>query len=221
MFPDFADLLGVKVPDTAPRHHISDDILLAHAAGNLNAAFGLVVSTHLSVCADCRARLRTHEGIGGLLIENLPPAELAANSFDKVLARLETPPAPSTPTPHLRDNLLDGGGIRWTHIGSGIKQAPLSGFDENSGTLRLLSIAPGTTVSAHSHAGTELTLVLTGSYMDELGRFQAGDLADLDEDTTHQPIADSDDACICLVATEGRLKFSGLLPRLIQPLIGI
>ena len=218
MFSDFASLLGVPVPDTAPRHHVSDDILLAHAAGNLNAAFGVVVSAHLCVCADCRARLRTHEDIGGVLLDDLAPAELTADSFDKILGRIETPPAPRPPAPTLCDSLLN---VRWKNIGPGIKHAPLSGFDKDSGTLRLLSIAPGTTVSAHSHAGTELTLVLTGSYMDELGRFQAGDLADLDEDTTHQPIADSDHACICLVATEGRLKFSGLLPRLIQPLIGI
>ncbi len=221
MFPDFSDLLGITVPDTTPRHHISDEILLAHAAGNLNTAFGLVVSTHLSVCVNCRARLYTHENIGGLLIEDLPPEKLPADSFDKLLARLEFPPAPDAPAARLRDYLPDGEGLRWKQIGPGIKHAPLSGFDEDSGTLRLLSIAPGTTVSAHSHAGTELTLVLTGSYMDELGRFQPGDLADLDEDTTHQPIADSDETCICLVATEGRLKFSGLLPRLIQPLIGI
>ena len=219
MFPDFADLLDITVPDTAPRHHISDDILLAHAAGTLDTAFGLVVSTHLSVCTDCRARLFTHEDIGGLLIEDLPPEKLTADSFDRLLARLESPPAPDAPAPTLRDYLPDG--LRWTQIGPGLKHAPLSGFGEDSGRLRLLSIAPGTTVSAHSHAGTELTLVLTGSYMDELGRFQPGDLANLDEDTTHQPIADSDDTCICLVATEGRLKFSGLLPRLIQPLIGI
>ena len=173
MFSDFSGLLGVAVPNVPPRHHISDDILLAHAAGNLNAAFGVVVSAHLSICADCRARLRTHEDIGGVLLDDLAPAPLAADSFDHLLARLESPPAPDAPPPTLGDSLPESGGLRWKNIGPGIKHAPLSGFDEDSGTLRLLSIAPGTTVSAHSHAGTELTLVLTGSYMDELGRFQA------------------------------------------------
>ena len=84
----------------------------------------------------------------------------------------------------------------------------------------LLSIAPGTTIPHHTHGGAELTLVLEGSYSDELGRFQIGDLADLDTSVHHQPVADSDGPCICLNATDECLQISGAYSRILQPFVG-
>ena len=57
--------------------------------------------------------------------------------------------------------------------------------------------------------------------IDEIGRFQSGDLADLDESVYHQPVADTDEHCICLIATDEKLRFSGVFSRMLQPLIGI
>ena len=94
-------------------------------------------------------------------------------------------------------------------------------MDGAQGTLRLFKIAPGMAIPLHTHNGNEMTLILKGSYSDELGRFKAGDVADLDNDTDHQPIADTQEDCICLIATEAPLKFKGLLPRLMQPFIGL
>ena len=34
------------------RHHLSDPMLIAYAAGNLPEAFALVVATHISMCDD-------------------------------------------------------------------------------------------------------------------------------------------------------------------------
>ena len=67
----------------------------------------------------------------------------------------------------------------------------------------------------------EITLVLTGSYRDALGRFGPGDVADLDEDIEHQPVVDSDEPCICLVASEAPTRFKSFFGRLFQPLVGV
>ena len=40
-------------------------------------------------------------------------------------------------------------------------------------------------------------------------------------DTNHQPIADSHRDCICLIATDAPLRFTGLMGRLMQPFIGL
>ena len=85
----------------------------------------------------------------------------------------------------------------------------------------MFKIAPGTTLPVHTHSGTELSLVLRGSYCDELGRFQPGDIADVDQSDIHQPIADTDQDCICLIATEGPTVFQGVFNRMLQPLFGI
>jgi putative transcriptional regulator len=87
--------------------------------------------------------------------------------------------------------------------------------------LQLLRIAPGKMLPDHGHGGEELTLVLSGSYSDHMGRFSAGDVADLDEDTEHAPRVDSDVACICLVATEAPTRFKSFWARLAQPFVGI
>ena len=38
------------------RHHLTDDLLLAYAAGSLNEGWSLAIATHLSLCPDCRRR---------------------------------------------------------------------------------------------------------------------------------------------------------------------
>jgi len=105
----------------------------------------------------------------------------------------------------------------WRRLVPGIQQIMLNRDD---GQLRLLKIAPGISIPLHSHEGSEMTLILQGSYSDELGRFQAGDVADLEPDVEHQPITDGSEPCICLVATDAPLRFNGLLPRILQPFTG-
>ena len=92
---------------------------------------------------------------------------------------------------------------------------------EGAGACRLLRIQPGVSVPHHTHKGNELTMILRGSYSDEMGRFSQGDVADLDDDIRHQPIVDTDEECICLIATEAPLQFTGIMGRLAQPFIGL
>jgi putative transcriptional regulator len=89
------------------------------------------------------------------------------------------------------------------------------------GTVRLLRLAPGVSVPHHGHVGTELTLILRGAYADAFGIFGPGDLAEHDEQDRHEPAVAGDEECLCLIATEAPLRFTGLVPRLMQPLFGI
>ncbi len=222
---------------TEPRHHISDETLTAYAAGSLDRALSVVVASHLTMCPSCRSRQDRLEEIGGLLLDDLDPAEIAPEGLDLILAQLddddldmpETASAQmvlrsdaiEVPKP-LRDLLPDTlDNVQWRGFAPGIKQYRIDGFDGRSGTLCLLKIAPGKTIPPHTHQGAELTLILRGSFSDDLGRFQRGDIADLDSDITHQPIADTSEPCVCLIATEGPLRFKGLLPRLLQPILGM
>ena len=104
-------------------------------------------------------------------------------------------------------------------MGLGVQQFDLK--LGGSGATRLLRIQPGVSVPHHTHSGNELTLILRGSYSDEIGRFQVGDVADLDDQLEHQPIVDTREECICLIATDAPLKFSGLMGKLVQPFIGL
>ena len=212
---------------------------MAYSAGQLSEAFNMVVATHISLCDECRAALGSYDTIGGLLLENgiLETDDTKDSGLDQALlpdlqatmalikssvpAKDVAPQVRSDDTPaplaaYIGDRLDN---IKWKPVGMGVKQSILKTSAE--ATARLLFIPAGVAVPNHGHNGTELTLVLRGAYADEADRFQRGDVEIADENMQHTPIADAHEDCICFAVTDAPLKFSGLLPRLMQPLLRI
>lgn len=218
-----------------PRHHPSEATLLTYAAGSLREGLALVVASHLSFCGTCRDMIAAGELIGGNLLDLLEPKSLTVGARARVLAAvgvaaMPTPAAspptravdPLLPAPLARYLNFDLGAIPWRMLGPGLRHFEVLPRDLLQGAnLRLLRIAPGQRLPRHSHAGTELTLVLTGSYTDELGRFVRGDVAETDDEITHEPVSDRDEDCICLIATEGPLKFDSMIARVFQRFTGV
>ena len=210
---------------TAPAHHIPDAMLAAYAAGTLPHVFSVAVASHISLCLHCRAALEAHQSVGGAVLEGAGPVALSADLKSDLLSRLDEPyiPAPTYerrgiyPGPLVAE--LKGRAPRWKSLGMGVRQDILSAG--KSGSLRLLHIRAGQAVPDHSHNGLEMTLVLQGSFSDETGRFGVGDIEIATEDLEHTPVADEGAPCICLAATDAPLRFSGLVPRLLQPLFRI
>ncbi len=209
-------------------HHTApDDLLMGYATGALPQAFDLVIATHVSLSLDARARLESFEAIGGVVLEGLDSTPVAEDSLERTFAMIENAarddiPAPSFGTFPTPLRTLVGGdesAVRWRSLGGGVKQCVV--HSDAHGTARLLLIPAGRAMPSHSHNGTEMTLVLKGAFRDEGGRFARGDLEVADTEVDHQPIAEPGEDCICLVATDARLKFRGLLPRLAQPFFGI
>ncbi len=209
------------------RHHISDDLLMGYAAGALPQAFDLVVATHVSLSDDARARLAGFESLGGAVISHMDEAEIEEDSLERTLEKIAgMAPAPKPqpsdgifPAP-LRDMVGgDEDAVRWRSVGMGAKQAVL--HEDKDASVRLLFIPAGQAMPTHSHRGTEVTLVLKGAYHDEEDRFGRGDIEIADQDLHHTPVAEEGEDCICLVATDARLRFDGLLPRIAQPFLRI
>jgi putative transcriptional regulator len=78
----------------------------------------------------------------------------------------------------------------------------------------VLSVAKGMVSARHQHSGAEYCTVLQGAYRDEIGTFAAGDFAAADVEFNHQPIVHGQQACVCVFATEGRLKAQSWVGRL-------
>jgi putative transcriptional regulator len=204
---------------------------MSYAAGSLDEAFATVVATHLASCAECRSRLRETEEIGGNLLEAIDAVPLDAAAFERAMRRLNEPVEQTLVEPEQRKPSLsrlltrlgEGGldDVAWKTVAPGVAMHRLPTSKAARGSLRLLKIAPGKKIPEHGHGGTEITLVLTGSYRDAFGRFGPGDVADLDENVEHQPMVDSSEPCICLVATEAPTRFKSFFGRLFQPLVGI
>lgn len=210
---------------TAINHHTPDTILAAYAVGSLPQPYALVVAAHISLCLECRAAYEAHQAAGGAVLETVVAADLSEGLKSSILDLLDAP-VESEPT-YQRSGVypgpvmaaLKGKPPRWKSLGMGVRQSILSAGRE--GSVRLLYIPPGQAVPDHSHNGLELTLVLQGSFSDETGRFGVGDLEVADQALEHTPIADAGAPCICLAATDAPLRFSSLLPRLLQPLFRI
>ena len=219
---------------TPPHHHPGEGTLLAYAAGGLGEGLSLVVASHLPFCPQCRAHVAQGEAVGGSLLEELAPAELGRGARDRMLALIDkTAPLPAPAPPRRADAdpllpaplaaYLDGGlaAIEWRILAPGLRQFEILPHDLMRGAnLRMLRIAPGKKLPRHGHTGTELTLVLRGAYTDELGRFGRGDVAETDDDIVHEPQSERDEDCVCLIATEGPLKFDSLIARAVQRFTG-
>ncbi|WP_204113096.1 ChrR family anti-sigma-E factor [Shimia biformata] len=209
-----------------PSHHIPEPMMAAYVSGNLPYPYAMVLATHVSMCDECRARYEAHMTLGGAVLETIEAQPVSAGLKSSILAMLDdpTPPEPPAPTqqgiyPAPLSQLLGPEGPRWRKVGMGNRQSILSNDEE--GSLRLLYIPAGQAVPEHSHNGIELTLVLQGSFSDEGGTFGVGDLEVADESDLHIPTAGPEAPCICLAATDAPLKFSSMIPRLMQPILKI
>jgi len=211
------------------RHHLSDALLIGYSAGQLPEAFNLLVATHVSMCDECRARLAAFDAVGGALLDDLAQARIAPDSLSATMARIRgQAPSPRTAPVRARGLFPDplrayvGGdldAVKWRAVGGGVRQAILPTARDAS--ARLLHIPAGVAVPDHGHRGTELTLVLQGAFRDETDRFGPGDVEIATQDLEHTPVAEPGVDCICLAATDAPLRFSGLLPRLLQPFVRI
>ena len=210
---------------SAINHHVPDAMLAAYAAGTLPHAFAVAVASHVSLCAHCRVALEAHQAVGGAVLEDTNAVAVSSSLKDSIFAQLD---APFTPEPVYDRNgiypgpvveAMQGRAPKWKKLGMGVRQDTLSA--DTHGSVRLLYIPAGQAVPDHSHNGLEMTLVLQGSFRDETGRFGMCDIEIADEMLEHTPVADPRDDCICLAATDARLRFSALMPRLLQPLFRI
>lgn len=212
---------------TTIRHTVPDDLLMGYAAGALPQPFDLVVATHVSLNDDARVRLAGFEAVGGAMLEEMDEAALEGDSLEQTLARIagtnrEVLPAVRRgifPEPLQRIVGGDEEAVTWKGLGMGVKQAVLCADGE--ATARLIYIPAGQAMPQHSHRGMELTLVLKGAFRDDDGVFARGDIEVADQKVDHTPVAEPGEDCICLIATDGRLRFNGLLPRIAQPFFGI
>jgi putative transcriptional regulator len=103
---------------------------------------------------------------------------------------------------------------QWQNLGK-LSRARL---DLNEGDLHtsLLHIDPTGTVPAHTHKGFELTLLLDGSFEDELGAYTKGDFIWLTKSHTHKP--ETNDGCLCYTVSSNALQFTKGLARILNPI---
>lgn len=214
-----------------PNHHLDDSTLLAYAAGTLDEAFSVVAAAHVAVCPTCRSAVRAAEALGAELLDEAGSTAVSDDCRAKTFAALEQAglyrlpvAAPRPAFPRVLAQLLPVANLddlAWKKKAPGVAIFDVKLPASAKGQLRLLRIGAGRAMPEHGHGGEEITMVLKGAYVDHMGRFAAGDVADLDEKIEHRPVVEQDGDCICLVATEWPTRFKSLAARLMQPFVGI
>ena len=210
-----------------PLHHLSDELLTAYAAGLLAEPLVLLAETHLAMCGPCRDREREFRVIGGVMLEREPREELSDGLRARVLAALDRSDAAvarpcardagDVPEPLARYVGPRFDQLKWRSRGpvSEIRLMP----EQEGWVTRLLKIRPGATMPDHTHEGLEATLVIRGAFSDCTGRYGPGDVALVQGDLDHSPVAEDDDTCICLAVTDAPLRLTGSFGRFLNPFV--
>lgn len=211
-------------------HRPPEELLLGYASGSLPEPIALAVASHAALCPETAREIRRLEGLGGSLLDGLAPAELKAGALDRALAALDEaeparPKAIATPAarallpapvwPYVKGDLAN---LAWRHRSPFIDTAELIA-DGGKRSAFLLRVKAGHPVPRHTHRGLELTLVLTGAYCDAANCFERGDIQVADPTIDHQPMAQVGEDCICLVALEAPIWFTGPVGRLANPFV--
>lgn len=176
--------------------------MLDYAAGVLPPAERLVADVHRALSPSGSQTARLLDAVGGLMLEEIGPRgpvaqpALGEQGGAQRSARLD---------PYLNRDLL---GLKWRKDIWGVKT-----LSTDTPMASMLRLDPGERAPGHCHGRRDVTVVLCGSYADEFGVYERGDLAFAEPGLRHQPRAVGNETCVCLLATEaGRplLGFFGM-----------
>jgi putative transcriptional regulator len=215
--------------NTTVRHHPEGRLLNEFASGSLPLAQSACVSVHLHFCDRCRRQTQQLQQVGAELFHKLEPEDIDDSLLDGLLERLdEEPPltysnrGSSHEGPVLVQRLMTGDyeDLRWKRISSALQIAHLRTGDPEH-EFALYHIKAGGSIPKHTHRGTELTLVLEGSFSDEEGVYQQGDFLLRDAEDVHTPTACKTADCICIGVLDAPIKFKPWNFRVLNPFLSL
>lgn len=210
---------------------LDDAWYMDYAAGTLKSeGEDVLLAAHVELSSEARGRVDELEKIGAALLMLAPENEPLPFSADDLLAA-EGALAAGTSAParnqdaYVPQALSDflqriNKNIRWEFLGPGLNKAML--WTGPSGEkLWLLKAQPGVAIPHHGHNGSELTLVLKGSFWDGEQQYRPGDVEYADEEAEHDIRIDEGGECICLALTRGKLRYDNPILKLFQVFTGL
>lgn len=207
-------------------HHPSEELLMQFASGAVRAPFDIPLRAHVDACVLCRKEAAMWEGVGGALLDTMPPAAMMEGALESVLGAIERGhglPRPKVSSARRASTLPAvlqryRPGIEFP-IGPGIYKRNLWKAPRGAGRAFLLRAKPGLALPHHGHSGVEVTYVVSGGYSDEHGHYTPGDFFTADDSVSHQPRVDDDGECTLLIATDGLPQAQGWVGALMRLLM--
>jgi putative transcriptional regulator len=210
------------------RRQPSEERLLAYAAGTLSPPESVVVAAHLALRPETARWVDDLQAVGGEILDAIEPAPVADDLLSRTLARLsasgecvaqESVPESANDMVELPAPLRGYALGPWRWIGPDMHVRDVLAPRDGGCRVILLRIGSGRTTPVHTHAGVELTCVISGAYETDEGRFGPGDFEEADGEVHHRPRTVSAEPCLCVVALDGQIRLNGWIGRLLQPFV--
>lgn len=220
-----------KAGSPVSQAEIRERLSALYAAGGLEPAMRLLVETQAQLAPIAAAELAAADALAAALFERQEPVAMSAGALEKTFARLAAEPEERGPGAamraaarraasvideilHLPNAVQDAalaaiGRGGWTFAGPGMRILPLE--IDSACRAEIIRIEPGWGAPRHSHGGGEYTLVMTGAFADERGRYFVGDIAYAGPGDVHRPTAEKGDVCYSLAVSEAPMEFTGPL----------
>ena len=220
--------------NTDVKLHPSTELLNRFVQGELVTGKSVVVSAHMELCESCSAKAKELQALAvsswvdpGSALQ--PDQSSEADYSNMVAGIVKSPQIKSEQIEALVEVDIDilnhsiklpkvlakaaSQGLKWKKVAGGISEAQL--FLDNETLCEFIYMAPGCQVPVHTHQGSESTLVLDGSFEDELGEYKTSDFIIRDAQHNHQPR--SKEGCLCFAVLDSPLKFTEGFARLMNP----
>lgn len=218
-------------------YHPENDQLLSLYLGHASQGESLILKAHAELCVQCQQTLSMFDTLGGILLDETAPVVMRDDALERAMARLDrvldvNDEEHVVVGSHIMPDCLKSFDLpsvlqkasyqKQKKIGNDVWLMPLDKSYQNDGSKTyLMYVAPGMTMPLHDHKGTEITLVLDGSFSDHKGHYQAGDLLINEPGDIHAPAIGGDDGCLCLFTARAPIAPKTLFGKLLQPFAGI
>jgi len=221
--------------NTEVKLHPSTELLNQFVQGELATGNSVVVAAHMELCTSCCVKAKE---LQALAVSSWVDPDSALQSdqsgevdySDMVAGIVKSAQIKSEAIEALAEVGIDvlnhsiklpkvlakaaSTGLNWKKVAGGISEAQL--FLDNETVCEFIYMAPGCQVPVHTHLGSESTLVLDGSFEDELGEYKVSDFIIRDAQHNHQPR--SKEGCLCFAVLDSPLQFTEGLARLMNPI---
>jgi putative transcriptional regulator len=185
-----------------------NELIFGYSSGNLGVAKSLFTSMYLYLNSIAAKQASVFDNI---LAQNLGEIEdigLKKLKYTDCIKNNKSSKQNRDPSSNPLSRIIgDFNDINWKTIYKGFKEFKIPLNDND--TVKLIKMDPGVSVPLHSHNGKEYILVLDGSFCDEYGEYNKGDMQINDQKIKHNPTACNSNGCICLSITENDVVFFG------------
>ena len=185
-----------------------NELIFGYSSGNLGEAKSLFTSMYLYLNSIAAKKASIFDNILAQNLSELEGVGLKKLKYTDCIkndgSEKQSSSLPKNPLSRIIGDLNH---IDWKTVYKGFNEFKIPVNDNDS--VKLIKMDPGTSVPLHSHNGKEFILVLDGSFYDEYGEYNKGDMQINDQQIKHNPTACKSNGCVCLSITENDVVFFG------------